>query len=169
MKLLPEELFVVPNKKGIVIYHGKASVPKTRRESAVCLVDYMLDQKEPLINIVMNLREQQTRDISVIERQTKEIQELNETLSSIPGFTKQNRYKDDPDAEMDYIDKTYRDYPFFQWIAAMRWTIGKYFDRFGKKDDIVAESFKIADYAVRFHLKVKEHVETEKRKLQIHE
>jgi hypothetical protein len=54
----------------------------------------------------------------------------------------------------DYIDKTYATYEFREFVASIKWTIGKYFERFGKKDDIVKEAEKIRNYANRFYDKV---------------
>ncbi len=54
----------------------------------------------------------------------------------------------------DFIDETYENRPFSDFTAAMFWTIEKYMKRFGKKDDLVKEAYKIMDYATRFHEKV---------------
>jgi len=70
---------------------------------------------------------------------------------------KQDRYKNDPSDEMDYIDRSYIMQGMDGFRHAMRWTIDKYFDRFGKKDDPVSEARKIADYSIRFYEQVKEH------------
>ena len=67
---------------------------------------------------------------------------------------KQERYKSDPTDAEDYIDKTYKSMPWQEFVGAIKWTIGKYFDRFGKKDDILKEAIKIEDYAIRFRQKV---------------
>jgi hypothetical protein len=74
---------------------------------------------------------------------------------------KQDRYKVEGSDE-DFVDITYRQMPWERFVGAMQWTIGKYFDRFGRKDDIVAEAYKIKDYANRFYEKVVE--EAAKRK-----
>jgi hypothetical protein len=74
---------------------------------------------------------------------------------------KQERYKQDG-AEEDFIDITYRQISWERFVGAMQWTIGKYFDRFGKKDDIVAEAYKIKDYSNRFYEKAV--IEAAKRK-----
>jgi len=76
---------------------------------------------------------------------------------------KQNRYKNDPSDEEDYIDKTYRTMPWQEFVGAIKWTIGKYFDRFGKKDDILKEAIKIEDYAIRFRQKVELEVAKQKK------
>jgi hypothetical protein len=80
---------------------------------------------------------------------------------SLVGMPKQDRYKVEGTDE-DYVDITYRQMPWERFIGAMQWTIGKYFDRFGRKDDIVAEAYKIKDYANRFYEKVV--LEADKRK-----
>lgn len=78
---------------------------------------------------------------------------------------KQDRYKNSPEDEEDYIDKTYRSMPWKEFLGAIKWTIGKYFDRFGKKDDILKEAIKIEDYAIRFRQKVE--LEVAKRNKQL--
>lgn len=74
---------------------------------------------------------------------------------------KQARYSK---GNYDYIDDTYESMPFERFVGAIQWTIGKYFVRFGKKDDLVSEATKIADYANRFLEKVKLHVEAQNEK-----
>lgn len=71
----------------------------------------------------------------------------------VAEFTKQERYLAE-DGERDYIDRSYEHLPWPQFVGAIRWTIDKYFDRLGKKDSLITESRKIADYAQRFHGKV---------------
>ena len=68
--------------------------------------------------------------------------------------SKPERYISKPGEDKDYIDHTYDSMSFEQFVAAIQWTIGKYFSRFGKKDDIVKEAYKIRDYANRFYDKV---------------
>ena len=60
--------------------------------------------------------------------------------------------------EDDFIDETYKTETFADFCAAMFWTQKKYMRRFGKKDDLVKEAFKIKDYANRFYDKVVDHV-----------
>jgi hypothetical protein len=62
----------------------------------------------------------------------------------------------------DFIDESYENRPFADFTAAIFWTIEKYMKRFGKKDDIVAEAYKVKDYSNRFYEKVV--IEAAKRK-----
>ena len=63
---------------------------------------------------------------------------------------KQDRYKDN-EGKTDYLDRTMETMTPEQFRGAMMWTIGKYIDRLGQKDDILKEVYKIADYANRWH------------------
>jgi hypothetical protein len=53
----------------------------------------------------------------------------------------------------DFIDESYETESFADFTAALFWTMKKYMKRFGKKDDIVAEAYKIKDYSNRFYEK----------------
>ena len=81
------------------------------------------------------------------------IRDVLQQIRNTP-LPKQDRYKSDPTDAEDYIDKTYKSMPWQEFVGAIKWTIGKYFDRFGKKDDILKEAIKIEDYAIRFRQKV---------------
>jgi hypothetical protein len=65
------------------------------------------------------------------------------------GFPKQERYKD-ADGKLDYIDECTVKFTPEEFRGAMKFTIGKYQSRLGKKDNIVQEVTKIADYANRW-------------------
>ena len=62
---------------------------------------------------------------------------------------KQERYKS-LDGKLDYIDECAANYTPEEFRGAMKFTIGKYQSRLGKKDNIVQEVTKIADYANRW-------------------
>jgi hypothetical protein len=62
----------------------------------------------------------------------------------------------------DFIDESYETESFADFTAAIFWTMKKYMKRFGKKDDMVAEAYKIKDYSNRFYEKAV--IEAEKRK-----
>jgi len=64
-------------------------------------------------------------------------------------FPKQGRYKS-LDGKLDYIDECAANYTPEEFRGAMKFTIGKYQSRLGKKDNIVQEVTKIADYANRW-------------------
>jgi hypothetical protein len=104
-----------------------------------------------------------TDDVMIFSRE-EFLAEFKETPVKQPielALPKQDRYKVDGSDE-DYVDITYRQFPWERFVGAMQWNIGKYFDRFGRKDDIVAEAYKIKDYSARFYEKVL--LEAEKRK-----
>lgn len=61
---------------------------------------------------------------------------------------KQPRYTDDHG--FDWIDECSRSMTKEEFRGAMKFTIGKYLRRLGKKDDIALEVEKIADYANRW-------------------
>lgn len=71
------------------------------------------------------------------------------------GLPKQERYKSDNGK--DFIDESYETMTWEEFVGAMKFTIGKYMKRFGKKDDIESESKKVMDYAIRLHQKVLDH------------
>jgi hypothetical protein len=71
-------------------------------------------------------------------------------------FGQQNQLKYRRDGK-DYIDLMYEQLTFDQFTGAMWFTIGKYFARMTKKDDIEQEAKKIADYSSRYLEKVKIH------------
>jgi hypothetical protein len=63
-------------------------------------------------------------------------------------FPKQQRYTDSDG--LDWIDKSASQFDCDEFRGAMKFTIGKYMERLGKKDSIVNEVRKIADYAQRW-------------------
>jgi len=70
-------------------------------------------------------------------------------LSSTYGeFPKQDRYKD-ANGE-DWIDECARTFTQEEFTGAMKFTIGRYTRRVGKKDDPIKEIEKIADYGQRW-------------------
>lgn len=62
---------------------------------------------------------------------------------------KQERYLQ-KDGKTDWIDECAGGMSTEQFRGAMMFTIGKYFQRMGKKDPIEMEQAKIADYAKRW-------------------
>lgn len=60
-----------------------------------------------------------------------------------------NHYVNEQTVE-DYITRTERTYPPEQMWGVYKWTIGKYLDRLGKKDDPIRELRKVIDYSNRF-------------------
>ena len=50
----------------------------------------------------------------------------------------------------DFLDRLFRTGTPVEILGAMRFTIGKYADRLGKKDDQVKELDKIINYATRY-------------------
>lgn len=114
-----------------------------------------------------------TKPIAVVRKEHAELTEMNTKLvqqvtelhvalaaaeakqaALTADLEKLDRYKTDPNKEKDYIDDTYDSMDFSQFVGAMSWTVGKYFRRFGKKDNIVEEAYKIRAYANRFYDKV---------------
>ena len=65
------------------------------------------------------------------------------------NFGKKERYKDDDGA--DWIDECAKSLTHEEFRGAMKFTIGKYINRLGKKDGIEKEVRKIADYSDRWH------------------
>ena len=61
---------------------------------------------------------------------------------------KQERYQNEDGT--DHIDDCARDFTPEEFRGAMKFTIGKYEKRMGKKDDIELEKEKIRDYKVRW-------------------
>lgn len=72
-----------------------------------------------------------------------------DTKNKEDKFPKQERYKS-PDGKLDHIDECAANYTPEEFRGAMKFTIGKYQSRLGKKDNIVQEVTKIADYANRW-------------------
>ena len=66
----------------------------------------------------------------------------------VQDFTKQPRYKDENG--LDWIDEFAANNSIEDFRAAMRFTIGKYERRLGKKDDLSKELYKISDYYARW-------------------
>ena len=50
----------------------------------------------------------------------------------------------------DFLDRTLRTGTKEEILGAMRFTIGKYIDRLGKKDDVVDELTKMINYSTRY-------------------
>jgi hypothetical protein len=65
-----------------------------------------------------------------------------------PEFPKQIRYRDEKGE--DWIDEFARTSTAEEFRGAMRFTIGKYNRRIGKKDDELAEVTKMEDYCHRW-------------------
>lgn len=61
---------------------------------------------------------------------------------------KQNRYQDG--AGEDWIDEAARTFTAEEFRGAMRFTIGKYNRRMGKKDELTKEIEKMRDYCERW-------------------
>jgi hypothetical protein len=68
--------------------------------------------------------------------------------TEIEDFEKQPRYKGNDG--LDWIDEFSRDNSIEDFRAAMRFTIGKYEKRLGKKDAMSKELYKISDYYKRW-------------------
>lgn len=71
-----------------------------------------------------------------------------EVYDELDNFDKQPRYKGDDG--LDWIDEFARDNTIEDFRAAMRFTIGKYEKRLGKKDAASKELYKISDYYKRW-------------------
>lgn len=69
-------------------------------------------------------------------------------LSVTDGFEKQSRYQDK--SGEDWINECARTMTPEEFRGAMKFTIGKYVRRLGKKDSVISEVTKIADYAMRW-------------------
>lgn len=65
-------------------------------------------------------------------------------------FPKQERYKDE--SGEDWIDECARTFTTEEFRGAMKFTIGKYNRRIGKKDDITKEITKMEDYCRRWRM-----------------
>ena len=64
------------------------------------------------------------------------------------GEGKQPRYQDETGE--DWIDEAARTFTPEEFRGAMRFSIGKYNRRMGKKDDLISEIEKIRDYVTRW-------------------
>jgi len=82
-----------------------------------------------------------------------------QAYDELDNFDKQPRYKGDDG--LDWIDEFARDNSIEDFRAAMRFTIGKYEKRLGKKDDRSKELYKISDYYKRWS-EVEKKLEQEK-------
>lgn len=71
-----------------------------------------------------------------------------EHCEELENYSKQPRYTDN--SGMDWIDEFAANNSIEEFRAAMRFTIGKYERRLGKKDDRSKELYKIADYYKRW-------------------
>lgn len=71
-----------------------------------------------------------------------------EHYAELDDYTKQPRYKGDDG--LDHIDEFARDNSIEDFRAAMRFTIGKYEKRLGKKDAMSKELYKMSDYYKRW-------------------
>jgi hypothetical protein len=74
-------------------------------------------------------------------------------------FPKVEHYKAAGDGDEDFIDNCYKRYTPEEFRGAMKFYIGKYYDRLGEKDDIIQELTKAADIALRFLQKEKDRIE----------
>ncbi len=92
-------------------------------------------------SIQVTKRNKVTDSVHPLVRQTNEIKRR----STMP---KQERYKDGNGD--DWIDEFARTATPEEFRGAMKFTIGKYIRRCGKKDDIKKEVYKIADYGQRW-------------------
>ena len=72
----------------------------------------------------------------------------NGHYEEVQDFTKQPRYKDENG--LDWIDEFAANNSIEDFRAAMRFTIGKYERRLGKKDEFSKELYKISDYYARW-------------------
>jgi hypothetical protein len=63
---------------------------------------------------------------------------------------KQPRYKTNPEDTLDFIDKFFANHSEAEIKGAMAFTVGKYWDRLGKKDCPIAEMKKAHDYTGRY-------------------
>lgn len=82
-----------------------------------------------------------------------------EHYAELDDFDKQPRYKGDDG--LDWIDEFARDNSIEDFRAAMRFTIGKYEKRLGKKDAMSKELYKMSDYYKRWS-EVEKKLEQEK-------
>ena len=82
-----------------------------------------------------------------------------EHYAELDDYTKQPRYKGDDG--LDHIDEFARDNSIEDFRAAMRFTIGKYEKRLGKKDAMSKELYKMSDYYKRWS-EVEKKLEQEK-------
>jgi len=71
-----------------------------------------------------------------------------EHYAELDNFDKQPRYKGDEG--LDWIDEFARDNSIEDFRSAMRFTIGKYEKRLGKKDAMSKELYEISDYYKRW-------------------
>jgi hypothetical protein len=81
-------------------------------------------------------------DVTIRPNKTSQL----ETIEMV--MPKQDRYKDN--SGDDWIDEFARTATPEEFRGAMKFTIGKYNRRCGKKDDIKKEVYKIADYGQRW-------------------
>lgn len=154
MKVRKSNLRIVPLAKSVAVYTDIKFVPKDQKMRAKTLDEYVKSKTSSYIES-LEAKNEEIEDLKEkIEYNGIAFDELKAQIEEMP---KQNRYLQANDDKMDFIDASYRDMPFEQFVGAMRFTIGKYFSRFGRKDDIVEEARKIADYANRFYQKVQNH------------
>ena len=105
-------------------------------------------------------RKVETVSAYIIERRPDAWQEGEERMDNIgqngndghyeevQDFTKQPRYKDENG--LDWVDEFAANNSIEDFRAAMRFTIGKYERRLGKKDELSKELYKISDYYARW-------------------
>jgi hypothetical protein len=127
----------------IVRHHGGSSV-------SICFYKGHLAKTYPIdeLPFMLSRRDvgQQIRDKPLADR-----------------MPKQERYHSaNTEGTKDFIDESYETESFADFTAAIFWTMKKYMKRFGKKDDIVSEAYKIKDYSSRFYEKAV--IEAAKRK-----
>ena len=95
----------------------------------------MLDDIEGVVSQIDNMVS------GLAKQEEKKMEELD-------NFDKQPRYKGDDG--LDHIDEFARDNSIEDFRAAMRFTIGKYEKRLGKKDAMSKELYKVSDYYKRW-------------------
>ena len=162
-KTTTKNLWLVKNKNSTAVYTKKSDVPSARFKDAVSLEEFIQNSLESRTE---RHRLEKAEMLSMLTRQALHIMQQDEELESLEHLRlpKLDRYKTNESDEMDYIDRSLIMQGMEGFRSAIRWTIDKYFDRFGKKDDDLAEARKIFDYAQRFYLKVKEEHERKQEK-----
>lgn len=103
-----------------------------------------------LPEVLRNHDNQQMQHTAAVEQVCGEIRRL-----------KQERYQDATGD--DWIDECERTMSWSEFVGAMKFTIGKYLRRLGKKDHELQEMEKIADYAERMLAAAKRHHSVDER------
>ena len=91
-----------------------------------------------------------------------EVVSAEDEFAQVLDFTQQPKYKNG--SGDDFVAEFARDNSPERFQGAMIFIIEKYLKRLGKKDDIVQELYKVADYANRFYQIEKERKETKGEK-----